>query len=93
MMEQCSSSMMIICMWGKQERKKGKLQSAKRTMNPPLSQVMTEQSYKMSRWGETCGKTSELNRREEEELTDRYEVVNCSSDFLSQEEKVTQSFP
>ncbi|KAA8594155.1 hypothetical protein FQN60_004989 [Etheostoma spectabile] len=60
-MKQCSCSMMIICMWGKQERKKGKLQSAKHTMNPPLSQVMTEQSCKMSRCGETCGKTRRLS--------------------------------
>lgn len=43
--------------------KGGKLQSAKCTMNPPLSQVMTEQSFKMSRCGEACGKTSELNSK------------------------------
>lgn len=45
----------------KQEGKGGKLQSAKCIMNPPPSQVMTEQSFKMSRCGEACGKTSELN--------------------------------
>lgn len=52
-----------ICMWAKWRRKEGKLQSAKCTMNPPLSQVMTEQGLKMSRCGETCGKTSHLNRQ------------------------------
>lgn len=60
-LKQCSSSMTVICMRDKQKRKEGKLQSAKRTMNPPLSQVMTEQSSKMSGCVGTCGKTSELN--------------------------------
>lgn len=44
--------MTVICIWGKYERKEGKLQSTKLTMNPPLYQVMTEKSFKMSRCGE-----------------------------------------
>lgn len=55
-------SMTVILHAGQiEERKQGKLQSAEHTVNPPLSQVMTGQGCQMSRCGETCGKTSELN--------------------------------
>lgn len=76
-LKQCSSSMTVICMRDKQKRKEGKLQSAKRTMNPPLSQVMTEQSSKMSGCVGTCGKTSELNGEREEEGRTHRQFCSC----------------
>lgn len=50
-------------------------------LEPSLSQVMTEQNFKMSRCGETCGKTSELTR-ERGGWENSQAALNCFSDYF-----------
>lgn len=50
-------------------------------MNPPPTQVMIEQSFKMSRRTEVCGKTSELNREKGGRNNSQADILSSKSVF------------